>query len=346
MKYLDLKAEVERCNKANIRQLKNSIEAYEGRLYNLPKKKKISRLHDLNKRRSVTSSNEIEGIKVNTKRESELFLDNAKPETKEDYLLFGYNEALEYIYQNYKYISLNEKLIKELHYIMYKNISPAFGGKYKDSQNYIREYDHKGKLLQTVFIPPDPEETVSLMGNLIYQFEECLKDPLIDRLTLVFVFINDYLCIHPFNDGNGRTSRLLTTLLLLKSGYNMDLYYSLSYLILDHIDGYYQSLKESGKEWSENKTDPSPFVEYMFSLMVEGYRKLAYMQDLDDLKVKAKEKVLQVIKDTNRLISKAEIEEVLFSLSRTTIEKALKELVTEEKIELVTKGHYAKYSIK
>ena len=107
-------------------------------------------------------------------------------ETKEEYLLFGYNKALENIFEVYRYQSLSESFIKDLHYFLYESLTPDFGGKYKTEQNYIREFDKNGNLLRTVFIPSKPQDVDNLMGNLVYQFNECVKD--VECNTIIAIF--------------------------------------------------------------------------------------------------------------------------------------------------------------
>ncbi len=343
MKILNLKENVIAINTPTIAMMIQSLEFNRGKSYALPKKTKLNRLHDLNKRRSVTSSNEIEGIKIKKSREDDIFLKDLSPESEEEYLLCGYNKALENVFSVYQYQPLSESYIKDLHYMLYEGFAPDFGGKYKDSQNYIREYDREGKLKRTVFIPPDPREVPALMGNLIYQYNECVSDPSCNRLLLIFAFILDFLCIHPFADGNGRISRLLTSFLLLKNGYDLDRYYALSYLILDNLDRYYASLEKSSKDWETNENDYEPFVLFLLSLMNEGYARLSYILEVNSSRASASEKVKKVIDDAKEPLNKGDIEETLFSLSRTTIEKALSTLVKTGKIQMIQSGRYAKY---
>ncbi len=343
MRFIDLKEEVLKLSSPAIISMLQAIEMNRGKTYYLPKKLKLNRLHDLNKRRSVTSSNEIEGIKIKKSREEDILLNHLDPETKEEYLLYGYNRALENVFNVYKYQSLNESFIKDLHYFLYESLTPEFGGKYKVEQNYIREYDKAGNLLRTVFTPTKPEDVSSLMGNLIYQFNECMKDPSCNVLLTIFVFILDFLCIHPFYDGNGRVSRLLTSFLLLKYGYDLDQYYSFSYVILNNIDEYYRSLEKSSIDWQEGKNNYEPFVHFMLECLRDGYKKLAYIIETNSIKDVALKKVLRVIEDSRTPVSKSEIEEILIDLSRTTIEKSLNELVASKSIQMIQSGKYAKY---
>ncbi|MBE5763111.1 MAG: Fic family protein [Clostridiales bacterium] len=345
MKIFDLEKQVTNMLSPDAMSFISLIEERKGFTASIPKRKKLNRLHDLSKRRSVTSSNKIEGISVTKAREEELLLNGVDAKTKEDYALLGYNNALTYVIDNYKYLPLSESLIKDLHYKMYEAYAPAFGGKYKEVQNYINAYDAKGNYKETLFIPSAPEEVASQLGNLIWQFNNCANNPMINKLLLVFTFILDFICIHPFSDGNGRVSRLLTTMLLLKFGYTMDEYYSLSYLILEHQDEYYEALHLSDRGWHENKNDPYPFVRFHLARLVEGYNKIAYIIAVFEFKGTCKEKVLRVIKDHMVPTSKAYIEEILFEYTRSTIEKALDLLLESKEIQFVAKGQSATYVV-
>jgi Fic family protein len=345
MKYFSLKQQSKELLTPEIVSLLSSVEKLNGHIYNLPNRKKLNRLHDLSKRRSVTSSNKIEGIEVSKKREEQLLLDHANPETKEDYELLGYNKALTYMMENYQHLSLSEKTIKDFHYYMYEDYMPIFGGKYKTIPNYINSYDSKGNFVGVAFTPSDPEDVEQQLGNLIWQFNDACSSPDANILVLIFIFVFEFLCIHPFPDGNGRVSRLLTSFLLLKHGYALDNYYSLSYLILEHLDDYYKALHLSGIGWHENKNDPYAFVHYHLVRLVEGYLKLDYIMKTNDLNGTCEELVYKVIGDNRMPTSKEYIEEILYKYSRTSIERALAELTTKKRIQFVSKGHASKYIV-
>lgn len=343
MKFINLKEQILKLNNPFIISMLQAVEVNRGKTFNLPAKIKLNRLHDFNKRRSVTSSNEIEGIKVSKQREEDILLKHMDPETKEDYFLLGYNKALENIFKVYKYQSLSESYIKDLHYFLYESLTPDFGGKYKTEQNYIREFDKDEKLIRTVFIPSKPQDVENLMGNLVYQFNECANDVECNTLLAIFVFILDFLCIHPFYDGNGRVSRLLTTFLLLKYGYELDQYYSLSYVILNNVEKYYETLEKSTIGWHESKNDYGFFVHFMLNCLKDGYSKLAYILEVNSMAGFSNDKVLRVINDSKAPISKVDIEEILINLTRTTIEKSLNELLNQSQIQMIQSGKYAKY---
>jgi Fic family protein len=346
MKTFSLKEQSFKLLSPEIISLISSVEEKKGLTFALPKKKKLNRLHDFSKRRSVTSSNKIEGIEVTKRREEQLFLENASAKSKEDYSLLGYNKALTYMMENYKNLSLEETLIKDLHYMVYQDYSPDFGGKYKVIQNYINSYDSKGNYIETVFTPSKPEDVQGNLGNLIWQFNDAASNPITNKLILIFIFILDFLCIHPFSDGNGRISRLLTTFLLLKFGYSMDEYYSLSYLLLEHQNEYYRSLNLSDKNWHENGNDPTPFVHFHLLRLIEGYKCIGYILEISDMDGKCIDKVLRVIKDYKLPTPKSYIEEILFEYTRTSIEKALSELLGKKLIAFVSKGSIASYKTK
>ena len=343
MKFFNLKDNVITISgNPTVISLISNIEFYHGKKYTLPNRIKLNRLHDLSKRRSVTSSNEIEGVKINKKKEDALFNNNADPETDEEKMLIGYNNALEHIFKVYTYQELDDKFIRYLSELEWKLINPYFGGEYKDHQNYIREY-FPDNTSRTVFIPTKPDETRQTLDNLIWQFNDCLSDYRVNRLVLIFVFILDFLCIHPFNDGNGRVSRLLTTFLLLKFGYELDRYYSTSYLLLKRIGEYYENLEKSSKGWHQDKNDYSFFVIYMLSVVLDGYKKLDYILSINERKGPLKQKIETIIGDANYAISKADIEEILFSNQRDSIEEVLGKLIKEGKIKLLQKGKYSLY---
>lgn len=320
----------------------SSIEFNRGMSFNLPKKIKLNRLHDLSKRRSVTSSNEIEGVKINKSREESILVKGDDPDTVEEKMLIGYNNALNLIFDSYKYQELDLNFILYLHKKEWEVLNPAYGGELKDHQNYIREYLKDGSS-RTVFIPSKPSETRQQLENLIWQYNNAVINPLVNRLCLIYCFILDFLCIHPFNDGNGRVSRLLTTFLLLKSGYDLDYYYSTSYLILKTLDGYYSSLEKSSANWNENENDYSYFVLYQLGTLLEGYKKLKFIFEINSKKAVLTEKIKIIVNQSNTPVNKGDIEEVLFANKRDSIEEALAKLTKNGDIRIIQKGRYSLY---
>jgi Fic family protein len=151
------------------------------------------------------------------------------------------------------------------------------------------------------------------------------------------------MCIHPYNHGNGRLSRLLLYFLLKKYGYNIDSYFSLSYLVRQKIGGYIDAFASSCDRWSENENDYSQYVIFLLKIVLEGYHKLDYIIETNSINGTAEEKVLRIVVDSSTPISKSVIQNVLYGASGATIEKALAKLVRDNRIQLITKGRYSKY---
>ena len=225
---------------------------------------------------------------------------------------------------------------------LYKDYNPDFGGRYKDSVNYIQESLPDGTF-KTIFISSKPEEVVMLLDNLIYQFNMCAADEECNKLILIAVFMLDFMCIHPYNHGNGRLSRLILHFLLKKYGYDIDDYFAIAYLMKQHLGEYIDAFKQSSANWHKSENDYEPYVSFVLKRILEAYRKLDYMLEVNSMKGTAEEKVLKVVVDSATPISKTVVLRVLYALSKVTVEKALSKLVDEGRVQLITKGRYSKY---
>lgn len=342
MKMFDLKGTVSAMNKPNIVSLLNSIELYRGKTLPVNKVKKLDMLKAMARRSSVVMSNQIGNVYIDEDRESAIFVKNAQPETLQEHMLKGYSNALDLIDEVYKYQTLDRSFVSTLHYYIYKDYNPDFGGRYKDSINYIQESMPDGSF-KTIFVSSAPEEVVMLLDNLIYQFNMCAADEECNKLILIAAFMLDFMCIHPYNHGNGRVSRLLLHFLLKKYGYDIDDYFAISYLTKQHLGEYIDSFKSSSEGWHENENDYEPFVTFYLKRVLEAYRKLDYMLEVNESDSQAKDKVLKVVVDSATPISKTVVLRVLYSLGKVTVEKALNQLVDEGRIQLITRGRYSKY---
>ena len=338
----DLKGTVLSLNKPNIVSLLNSIELHKGKTLAVKKAKKLDMLKAMARRSGVVMSNQIGNIYINEERESALFVRKAQPQTKQEYMLMGYSNALDLINEVYKYQTLDRSFVSTLHYYIYKDYNPEFGGRYKDSINYIQESLPDGSF-KTIFVSSAPEEVVILLDNLIYQFNMCAADEELNKLLLIATFMFDFMCIHPYNHGNGRTSRLLLDFLLKKYGYDIDEYFAIPYIMKQHLGEYIDAFKTSSEDWHTNENDYEPFVTFILKCVLEAYRKLDYILEVNEEKGTAEEKVLKVVMDSATPISKTVVLRVLYALSKVTVEKALMKLVNEGRIQLITKGRYSKY---
>ena len=338
----DLKGTVLALNKPNIVSLLNSIELYKGKTLPVNEVKKIETLKAMARRSGVVMSSQIGNVYITDERESALFVKKSTPQNFQEYMLMGYNNALNLIDEVYKYQTLDRSFVSNLHYYIYKDYNPEFGGRYKDSINYIQESLPDGSF-KTIFVSAAPEEVVILLDNLIYQFNMCAADDEVNKLLLIATFMFDFMCIHPYNHGNGRLSRLLLHFLLKKYGYDVDDYFAIAYLMKQHIDEYIDAFKLSCEGWHDNENDYEPFVTFILKRILEAYRKLDYMLEVNKMKASAEEKVLKVVVDSATPISKTVVLRVLYALSKVTVEKALAKLVDEGRIQLITKGRYSKY---
>ncbi len=342
MKMFDLKGTVLGMNKPNIVSLLNSIELYKGKTLPVKKAKKLDMLKSMARRSGVVSSNQIGNVYIAEDRESALFNRNAQPKDLQEYMVRGYANALDLIEEVYKYQTLDRSFVSTLHYYIYKDYNPEFGGRYKDSMNYIQESLPDGSF-KTIFVSSAPEEVVILLDNLIYQFNMCAKDDEVNKLLLIATFMFDFMCIHPYNHGTGRVSRLLLSFLLKKYGYDVDDYFAIAYLMKQHLGEYIDAFKTSGEGWHTNENDYEPFISFILKRILEAYQKLDYILEVNEEKGTSEEKVLKVVTDSATPISKVVVFRILYVHSKVTIEKALSKLVDEGKIQLITRGRYSKY---
>ena len=342
MKIFDLKGTVLALNSPNIVSLLSSIELYKGKTLRVSKAKKLEDLKKMAHRSNVVMANQIGNVYIAEERESAILFRNAHPETLQEHMCVGYSNALRLIDEVYKYQTLDRSFVNTLHYYIYKDYNPDFGGRYKDSINYIQESMPDGSF-NTIFVSAAPELVVPLLDNLIYQFNICAADEEVNKLLLIAAFMLDFMCIHPYNHGNGRVSRLLLHFLLKKYGYDIDDYFSIAYLMKQHLGEYIDAFKSSSEGWHDNENDYEPFVTFVLKRIVEAYLKLDYIMEVNDLDVTAEEKVLKVVNDSATPISKTVVLRVLYAYGKVTVEKALTKLVNEGRIQLITRGRYSKY---
>ena len=253
MKMFDLKGTVLALNTPNIVSLLNSIELHKGKTLAVHEAKKLEDLKAMARRSGATMSNQIGNVYISEDRESALFSKKSQPKDLQEHMVMGYSNALDLVDEVYKYQTLDRSFVNTLHYYIYKDYNPDFGGRYKDSINYIQESMPDGSF-NTIFVTAAPEEVVPLLDNLIYQFNMCAADEECNKLVLISAFLLDFMCIHPYNHGNGRVSRLLLSFLLKKFGYDVDDYFAIAYLMKQHLGEYIDAFKESSGGWRDNET--------------------------------------------------------------------------------------------
>lgn len=310
------------------------IHEYKGRqqLFIRQKKEKLEKLVEIAKVQSTESSNKIEGIVSTNTRIRQLVQEKTTPKNRDEKEIMGYRDVLNIIHENFEYIPITPNYILQLHKYLCQYSNPDFGGKFKNTQNYIVANLPDGSS-RVLFEPLSPIETPMAMDHLCETFNKAMGIGEVDPLLLIINFIKDFLCIHPFNDGNGRMSRLLTTLLLYRSGFVVCKYISLEKKIEKTKDTYYDVLEESSENWRDETNDNTPFVKYILGIILSAYRDFEERLILIEEKISSYEMVERAVKNQLGKFTKSDIQEHCPTLARQTIEKALKQLCEEGKIE-------------
>ena len=258
----------------DILNLVAKIHEYKGRqdlfVRRKPKPAELDRLVEIAKIQSTESSNKIEGIITTSTRMKQLFEEKTVPRNRNEDEIMGYRDVLHTIHESNEYIPIRSSYILQLHRDLLKRAGAFYGGHFKNVQNYINETKPDGTVI-TRFIPVVPYDTPDVVENLCNAYEQAEANEKIDSLILIPIFICDFLCIHPFNDGNGRMSRLLMLLLLYKNGYSVGKYISIEKQIEKTKDRYYDTLQEADAGWHEEKNDPTPFIRYMLQTVLACY---------------------------------------------------------------------------
>lgn len=306
------------------------IHEYKGRQQVLLKQRpmELERLVEIAKIQSTEASNEIEGIRTTNTRLKQLCADKTMPRTRDEREIIGYRDVLNTIHESYEYIPLRSSYILQLHRDLYRYSEKGIGGSFKNTQNYISATDAAGNSF-ALFTPLPPYETPDAIDQICDSYNRVIDTQEIDPLILIPVLIHDFLCIHPFNDGNGRMSRLLTTLLLYRTGYHVGKYISLESKIAKNKDLYYDALEASQFGWYENTDDPTPFIKYLLSVILAAYRELDERLELVSGKLSAIEVVRRTVERRLGKFTKADIMELCPALGKTSVESSLKQLVDE-----------------
>ena len=326
---------------ANIHEAKGRQE-----LYLVQKPEELNRLVEIAKIQSTEASNAIEGIRTTDSRLKQLVSEKTIPRNRNEKEIAGYRDALSVINDSFEYIKITPNYILQLHSILCShNDEVNYGGKYKNVQNYISATNENGESF-TLFTPLSPFETPMAIQNLCEEYNKAIDKRDVDPLLLIPIFIHDFLCIHPFNDGNGRMSRLLTTLLLYRSGYYVGKYISLEANIFKIKDLYYDALFESQKGWHEGIDDLTPFVNYLLSIIEMAYEDFEDRVKLIYNKASAYELVDNAIKKKLGKVTKSNVAELCPSLSISAIEKAIAKMVEEGRLEKMGSGKTTYYVVK
>ena len=302
----------------------------------------FTRLESIAKVQSVKGSNAIEGIVTSEQRINEIVNQNSAPLNHNEGEIAGYRDALNLIHQEFLSLDIKERDILRLHEIML-NYAPVNGGEYKRSDNIIMEIDASG-MRSVRFAPTPANETAPAMEQLILAYMDARSNYNINQLLLVPCFILDFLCIHPFLDGNGRMSRLLSLLLLYKNGFDAGKYISFEEQINKGKNDYYEALRLSSKGWHENQNSYFPFIENFITTLLFCYKELdKRFAVVNATKVTKQRRVEATVLNSLLPISKQEICYVLPDVSPTTVEAVLADMVKNGLVEKVGIGRRTKY---
>ncbi len=295
----------------------------------------LDRLVEIARIQSTEASNRIEGIVSTSTRIKQLITEKTTPRNRDEREILGYRDVLNTIHESYEYIDIAPNHILQLHRDLLKHAGLSYGGSFKNVQNYIKETKPDGTEVIR-FTPIAPHETPGAIDSICRSYAETLALEIVDPLILIPSFICDFLCVHPFNDGNGRMSRLLTLLLLYKSGYVVGKYISIEKQIEKTKDVYYDVLQEIDLGWHEEKNDPTPFIRYMLRMILACYMEFEERVGImDDIGIKSS--AYDVVKSyIDKKLGKFNASDVLAncpSIGRTSVFNALKKLIEEDYIE-------------
>jgi Fic family protein len=331
----------------NIINLISKIHEYKGKQSYLlnTKKDTLDTLLKVAKIESTSSSNKIEGIYTTDKRINEIVNLKLEPKNRNEEEIAGYRDVLSLIHENYNFIDINQNTILQLHRDLYKYTGYSYGGKFKNSQNYIEETNEQGEK-KVRFMPLSPVETPIAIEDLCKSYNELVNNEFCDLLVLIPIFILDFVSIHPFNDGNGRMSRLLTLLLLYKADYIVGKYISIEKIIENTKDGYYDTLEKSSVNWHNNENDYSYFVEYYLGIILSAYKEFnSRINGAENKKISSYDRITTIFKENIIPIDKSFLMSKCPDLSETTIERTLNRLLKENQIIKISGGRYTKYKL-
>lgn len=306
------------------------------RPYELEKLVEIAKIH------STEASNAIEGIVTTNTRIKQLVEEKTAPRNRDEQEIAGYRDVLSVIHASYDAIPLSKNYILQLHKIMYSHMHNPMAGQTKNVQNYISATfpDGHSKIL---FTPLAPFETPEALDRICEEYNKVIGNMELEPLIAIPIFIHDFLCIHPFNDGNGRMSRLLTTLLLYRSGFYVGKYISLEAKIAKNKDLYYAALSRAQHGWHEGTEDVVPFIKYLLGTILASYKEFGDRFAIVQEKLPAIEIVRKASLNIIGRFTKQDIREQCPSLSLSSVEGALRKMVAAGELKREGAGKATRY---
>lgn len=329
---------------SEILSLVASIYRYQGKqeLYLKQRPNELEKLIDIAKIQSTESSNEIEGIVTTSVRLKQLLEEKTTPRNRNEQEIVGYRDVLDIIHENFDVIPISRNYILQMHKILYSHMNNPLAGKTKNVQNYISATYPDGHS-EVLFTPLSPFETPGALDLICDEYNRVIGNSEVEPIIMIPIFIHDFLCIHPFNDGNGRLSRLLTTLLLYKNGFYVGRYISLESLIARDKAAYYEALNKAGVNWHDGNEDVVPFIKYLLRIILAAYKAFDDRFSIVENKLSAVEMVRKATLQKLGRFTKQDIRELCPSLSISSIEGSLRKLVEEGELRREGVGRSTKY---
>ena len=311
-------------------------------LYLKQRPDELEKLVEIAKIQSTEASNAIEGIVTTNTRIKQLVEEKTVPRNRDEQEIAGYRDVLSIIHASYDAIPLSKNYILQLHKIMYSHMHNPMAGQTKNVQNYISATfpDGHSKIL---FTPLAPFETPEALDRICEEYNKVIGNMELEALIAIPIFIHDFLCIHPFNDGNGRMSRLLTTLLLYRSGFYVGKYISLEAKIAKNKDLYYAALSRAQHGWHEGTEDVVPFIKYLLGTILASYKDFGDRFAIVQEKLPAIEIVRKASLNIIGRFTKQDIREQCPSLSLSSVEGALRKMVAAGELKREGAGKATRY---
>ena len=306
-------------------------EAGKQELYLKQRPEELEKLVEIAKIQSTEASNAIEGIVTTSTRIRQLVEEKTTPRNRDEQEIAGYRDVLALIHESFDTIPITQNFVLQLHKILYSHMNNPLAGRTKNVQNYISATYPDGHT-ETLFTPLAPFETPVALDRICEEYNRVIGNFEVEPLLVIPVFIHDFLCIHPFNDGNGRMSRLLTTLLLYRSGFYVGRYVSLEAKIAKNKDLYYDALRQSQTGWHEGVEDKLPFIKYLLGTILAAYKDFEERVSLVEPKLTALEAVRRATQLKIGRFTKQDIRELCPTLSISSIEGALRKMVAAEEL--------------
>lgn len=312
-------------------------EAGKQEMFLKQKPQELEKLVEIAKIQSTEASNAIEGIITTSTRIKQLVEEKTTPKNRDEQEIAGYRDVLNIIHDSFDAIPISQNYILQLHKILYSHMNNPMGGRTKGVQNYISATYPDGHV-ETLFTPLSPFETPEALDKICQEYNRVIGNMEVEPLIVIPIFIHDFLCIHPFNDGNGRMSRLLTTLLLYRNGFYVGKYISLEAKIARNKDLYYSALSQAQHGWHEGTEDVVPFIKYLLGTILAAYKDFEDRFSLVETKLPALEMVRQASMYKIGRFNKQDIRELCPTLSNSSIEKAIRDLIALGEIQKEGKG--------